>query len=342
VQKWISLDAGAEFPPEQGRYHVYLNYGCGWCHQLLGVLALRGLYRSDSDDKNPPVTVTHVGCQRAGGPRGTWEYQGYAIPPGADATGLGLTCMRDVYNVGTPDGRGYGVNQLTIPALLDKTSKKVVSNDPAQIMLMLDFLAMELGGDGGSLYPPELRAEIEAVNAVVFPGINNGVYCCWFGGRPSDAAFDEAFPLVQSALAWLEARLSANSAAGKGPYLLGSAAPTLADVRAFTHLFRFDAIYHELMLKKHGARIFGAATRFPLLAAWVSTHMFGLPAIRSTCDLQVATRFYRTDLQMSEADALYDRERLTSGAWLPTREEWAAKRLQEGMSEAQIEVKPKK
>ena len=110
-------------------------------------------------------------------------------------------------------------------------------------------------------------------------------------------------------------------------------------MRAFPHLFRFDGIYHELMLKGNGARIFGEATAFPLLAAWVSTHMFGLPALRSTCDLQVATRFYRTDLPMSAADALYDRERIASGAWLPTREEWARKRDAEGLSEAQIEVK---
>lgn len=283
MQGWIS--SVTEFSPEPGRYHIYLNYGCGWCHQLLGVLALRGLYRSDSDCSEQPITVTHCGCQRAGGPRGTWEYQGYSIPPGADATGVGLSCMRDVYNVGTPGGCGYGTNQLTIPVLLDKKSKRVVSNDPAQIMLMLDYWAESLGGgSSGSLYTPELREEIEAVNSVVYPGINNGVYCCWFGGRPGDARFDEAFPLVQDALAWLERRLADNKAAGKGQFLLGTSHPTLADVRAFPHLFRFDGIYHEMMLKGHGERIFGESSRFPLLSTWLSQHMFGqLSAQRATC-----------------------------------------------------------
>lgn len=339
VQGWLAPrgEADAEFPAEPGRYHVFLNFGCGWCHQLLQVLTLRGLLAVDAAGRTTsPVGVTHVCCYRSG-PRGTPEYQGYAIAPGADTSGLGLTCMRDVYNVGTPGGNAYGTAQLTVPVLFDKRTKRVVSNDPAQIHLMLDFLADELGGHsrGGTLYPPELREEIERVNAVVFPGINNGVYCCWFGGKPGAPAFDEGFGLVQAALQWLEDRLESNAAASRGPYLLGTARPTLADVRAFPHLFRFDGIYHELMLRGQGARIFAA---FPRLAAWVRDHMFALPEVRASCDLQVATRFYFSSLPVSESDGIYDRRREATGGWLPTREEWAAKRAEEGMSPEQIAV----
>lgn len=323
VQHWIDRDPGAEFPAEKGRYHLFLNYGCGWSHQVLMLRALRGLQEA--------VGVTHTGLYRHGA-RGTPEYEGFLIFPGTDTSGLGLTSMSDVYN--RADGK-YGKNQLTIPALLCKTTARVVSNDPAQILLMLDFLADELRGapsDCPCLYPPSLQQEIEAVNAVVFPGINNGVYCCWFGG--AGEAFQEGFDLVQAALLWMEERLAKG-----GPFLCGTERPTLADVRAFPHLYRFDSIYFELMMRQQGARIFGGS-RFPHLSAWVR-RMFALPEVWSACDLQVATRFYFSSKPVEESDAIYDRERELANAevaWLPTREEWAVKRAEEGMVEAQIDI----
>ena len=368
VQEWIEQDG--EFPPEANRYHVFVNYGCGWCHQVsalelftasiissrnsipLQVMMVMTLRRLDS------ISSTHVSCYRVG-QRGTPTYGGYAIAPGIDSSGAGVTCMREVYNVGC-DGK-YGTDQLTIPVLFDKKTKRVVSNDPAQILLMLDFFCEKLGGAGDSgspcLYPPALQSEIEVANSIVFPGINNGVYCCWFGGAPGDAAYDEAYALVQDALRWLENRLAQNERDGRGPFLCGTTHPTLADVRAFPHVVRFDGIYHDLMMRGRGVRVFGggggggggsggaevpapaeAPVELPQLARWVREHMFGLPAVRATCDLQVATRFYWSRLPVSESDAVYDVHRARMGGWLPSREEWAAKRRAEGMIEAQAEI----
>lgn len=321
VQKWLDGNASAEFPATPGRYHIFVNYGCGWSHQVLLVRAFRGLQSS--------IGVTWVGCYRTG-ERGTPTYGGYALD--IDASGFGLTNIREVYNLA--DG-SYGVDQLTIPVLLDKTSKRVVSNDPAQILLMLDFLADQLRGgphDSGLLYPASSQAEIEAVNAVVFPGINNGVYCCWIGS--TEEAFQEGFDLVQSALKWLEERLSKT-----GDFLLPGGRPTLADVRAFPHVFRLDGIYADFFLKGKGARIFGGT--FPNTSAWLR-RMFALPWVRSTCDLQVATRFYYSSMLPEDADAIYDKERERANmeqAWLPSREEWAAKRAEEGIQEVQVRNK---
>jgi putative glutathione S-transferase len=228
---------------------------------------------------------------------------------------------------------------------MTKKTAKVVSNDPAQMLLMLDFHAERLASNPEapratpSLYPPELREEIEAVNKVVFPGINNGVYCCWFGGQDTSPAFMEGFALVQHALQWLEDVLARNRQDSKpGPYFLGTEHPTLADVRAFPHLFRFDTIYAELMLHGRGKRIFQGD--FPLLAGWIRDSMFGLPEIHRTCDLQLATRFYLTSLPVEESDAIYDKEREASGWWLPTREQWATKRYDEGMIPEQAHPAP--
>ena len=49
----------------------------------------------------------------------------------------------------------------------------------------------------------------------------------------------------------------------------------------------------------------------------------------------MATRFYLSSLPASQSDQIYDRERLACGGWLPRREEWAAKRAREGLTEAQ-------
>jgi len=342
VQHWISPkgEADSPFPAEPGRYHVFVNYGCGWCHQLLQVIMLRGLEES--------ISITHTGLHRGAG-RGTPQYEGYVIPEGADKSGYNFRNMNQVYNIGhdgspTGDPEPYGVNQLTVPVLFCKKTKRVVSNDPAQMLMMLDYLAEDLGGGKGStsLYPEKLRDEIEHVNSIVFPGVNNGVYCCWFGGEPGTPAFDEGYDLVQNGLVWLEKRLEDNKAKSKaGPYLLGTESPTLADVRAFPHLFRFDSIYFELMLRNQGKRIF---KDFPLVAEWVRDHMFNFKSasgeltIQRTCDMQVATRFYFSSKPVEESDSIFDREREASGGWLPSREQLAVKRKEEGMSDSQISI----
>lgn len=325
VQGWLGSDEESEFRAEPGRYHAFLNYGCGWSHQVLLVRALRELQDA--------VGVTHVGCFRMG-QRGTPEYGGYAIEAG-DTSGLGLTNMREVYNLA--DGK-YGVEQLTIPVLLDKKTKKVVSNDPAHILMMLDVLAEQLRGgphasDQDPLYPPDLRKDIEAINDFVYPGINNGVYCCWI--RQTEEAFQEGYDLVQKALQDLEKHFSTNN------YLVGGRL-TLADVRAFPHLFRFDGIYFDFMLQGKGTRIFGGEhPQLPHVAAWLR-RMFALSEVRSSCDLQVATRFYYSSSPPAKADAIYDKERELANAaelWLPACEDWAAKRESEGLVEAQVRNK---
>ena len=69
----------------------------------------------------------------------------------------------------------------------------------------------------------------------VFTEVNNGVYRCGFAG--SQEAYDEAYDRLWTAMDWLEERLADRR------YLMGDAI-TEADVRLFTTLARFDAVYH--------------------------------------------------------------------------------------------------
>eukprot|EP00928_Gymnodinium_smaydae_P027246 TRINITY_DN21126_c0_g1_i1.p1 TRINITY_DN21126_c0_g1~~TRINITY_DN21126_c0_g1_i1.p1 ORF type:complete len:367 (+),score=42.73 TRINITY_DN21126_c0_g1_i1:50-1102(+) len=320
VQRWITSDgASSEFPCEAGRYHLFVNYGCGWCHQ---VMITRSLKKLDNI-----VSMSHVGCYRVG-QRGTPDYGGWVIPPGCDPTGNDFRCARDIYNCADAT---YGTDQLTIPILFDRVSKRVVSNDPAHIILMLDQI---FESSAPPLYPSHLREQIEAMNAVIYPGINDGVYRCWFGGMrdPDSPAFNEGFQAVQSTLKWLETDVLGKE---DNPFLLsGSDTITLADVRAFPHLFRFDGIYQELMLRKRGSKLGGGD--FPLLMAWLR-RLFEMPDIRRTCDLQFATRFYFSSLDATECDAIYARERF---AWMPDIEELNAKRQAEGMNVQLLQMKP--
>jgi putative glutathione S-transferase len=84
------------------------------------------------------------------------------------------------------------------------------------------------------LYPERLRADIDAVNAVVYADVNNGVYRAGFS--TSQAKYEAAVDALFARLDWLEARFAGQR------YLVGDQL-TEADVRLFTTLARFDAVY---------------------------------------------------------------------------------------------------
>jgi putative glutathione S-transferase len=70
----------------------------------------------------------------------------------------------------------------------------------------------------------------------VYTEVNNGVYRCGFAS--SQEAYDAAYERLWSALDWLEERLTHRR------FLMGEEI-TEADVRLFTTLVRFDAVYHS-------------------------------------------------------------------------------------------------
>jgi putative glutathione S-transferase len=85
------------------------------------------------------------------------------------------------------------------------------------------------------LYPDALRDEIEEVSALVYKDVNNGVYRCGFA--TTQDAYDHAYRGLFARLDWLEDRLTTRR------YLVGDTI-TEADVRLWTTLARFDAVYH--------------------------------------------------------------------------------------------------
>ena len=123
-----------------------------------------------------------------------------------------------------------------MPAIVDVPTGELVTNDFPWITHDLFFEWRDHHKpDAPDLWPEDLREEMEEVMQRVFTEVNNGVYRCGFAGDQDsyEAAYDRLF----DALDWLEERLADRR------YLMGPAI-TEADVRLFTTLARFDAVYH--------------------------------------------------------------------------------------------------
>ncbi|TKT77367.1 glutathione S-transferase family protein [Aquamicrobium sp. LC103] len=222
---WITRDGkpadGRErgFKAEPGRYHLYVSYACPWAHRTLIFRALKGLEEMIS------VSVVHPYMGENG-----WTFRG-----GEGATGdtvYGLDFLHQIYTKADPRYSG----RVTVPVLWDKREETIVSNESAEIIRMLNSAFDEWGDPSLDFYPRELRGEIETVNDMVYPAINNGVYRAGFA--TTQEAYEEAFDELFAALDMLEDRLS------KSRYLVGDRI-TEADWRLFTTLVRFDAVYYS-------------------------------------------------------------------------------------------------
>lgn len=224
-RNWITPDGRpgpsgeGGFAAESGRYHLYVSLACPWAHRTLIFRALKGLAEHVS------VDVVHPVMGRDG-----W---GFATDfPGATGDRLqGLSFLREVYVADDPEA----TTKVTVPVLWDKARARIVSNESAEIVRMLNSAFDDLTGNRLDFYPEPLRTEVDAVNARVYPGLNNGVYRAGFAR--SQAAYDAAAEGVFATLDWMEDRL------GTSRYLAGDRL-TEADWRAATTLFRFDAVYH--------------------------------------------------------------------------------------------------
>ncbi|RTR05919.1 glutathione S-transferase family protein [Halomonas nitroreducens] len=224
---WITPDGVAGptgaggFKAETGRYRLYVAYICPWASRTLMVRALKGLQEVID------VTVVNPRLTDQG-----WQFGGY---PGADEDTLnGARYMHELYTRADPQVSG----RATVPVLWDKRTGTIVNNESADIVRMLNGAFAGIVDQGPDLYPADLAAEIDALNAYLYTDLNNGVYQAGFAS--SQQAYDEAYGKVFAALDELESRLADGRA-----YLFGDRL-TETDLRLFVTLVRFDAAYHGL------------------------------------------------------------------------------------------------
>ena len=122
-----------------------------------------------------------------------------------------------------------------VPVLWDQHTQTIVNNESSEIIRMFNSAFDAVGARPGDYYPKEQREEIDALNARIYDTVNNGVYKAGFA--TTQAAYEEAVAPLFETLDWLEERLAQSR-------FLCDDTLTEADIRLFTTLVRFDAVYH--------------------------------------------------------------------------------------------------
>ncbi|GIF17743.1 putative glutathione S-transferase [Actinoplanes tereljensis] len=219
-QRYISTRIAADgpYPVEAGRYRLVVSRACPWANRAIIVRRLLGLEDALSMGVAGP---THD--------ERSWTFD---LDPGGRDPVLGIERLQEAFLARYPD---YDKG-ITVPAIVDVPTGQVVTNDFAQITidLSLEWTAFHRAG-APSLYPVSLREEIDKVNRFVFTDVNNGVYRAGFAG--TQEAYEAAYHRLFDRLDKLSSHLSTQR------YLVGDTI-TEADVRLFTTLVRFDAVYH--------------------------------------------------------------------------------------------------
>lgn len=257
----ITSDGRDGYPVEAGRYRLVAARACPWANRTLIVRRLLGLEDALSLGLCGP---THD--QRS------WTFD---LDPGGVDPVLGIERLQDAYFARQPEyPRG-----ITVPAIVDVPTGKVVTNDYAQITLDFSTEWTAFHRDGApDLYPESLRSEIDEVADLVYRDVNNGVYRCGFAG--SQDKYDVAFDRLFARLDWLEDRLTQQR------YLVGDTI-TEADVRLFTTLARFDPVYHG-----HFKCNRNPLTAFPALWGY-ARDLFQTPGFGDTTDfVQIKQHYY--------------------------------------------------
>lgn len=251
----------ADFPPQPDRYHLFVALNCPWCHRVTLARNVLGLQHSITMDVVFPTRTDESNPAGAN----LWQfdptrtaYTGNKLEECTQETGTGHSypVVKEIY-------AAEGSPEQSLPVLFDKTSGRIINNESAEIVRMLNRHAGALGskdstGDRPDLYPDNaaLREDIDGLNALIYTTINNGAYKAGFSSDQSiyEAAFNAYFDTLQT----LDARL-----ADGRPFLTGDRF-TEADLRLFPTLYRHDPIYY-LRMKLNGARILD----YPHLWRWL-------------------------------------------------------------------------
>jgi putative glutathione S-transferase len=252
----ISADGASGYRAEAGRYHLYVSAACPWAHRTVIFRVLKRL------EHVIPMTVVDP----------VMGDDGWAFGDDPDPV-IGARYLRELYIRARPDYTG----RVTVPVLWDRRTATIVNNESADIVRMLNGEFEAFTDERTDYYPAALRAEIDAVNALVYERVNDGVYRCGFA--TSQAAYEAAFDRLFGALDELDARL------GRSRYLVGGRI-TEADWRLFTTLVRFDAVYHG-HFKCNLRRI----ADYPNLHGYLR-ELYQWPGVAATVDFGAIKRHY--------------------------------------------------
>lgn len=266
-RNWVTPDGSAGptgeggFAAAAGRYHLYVSLACPWAHRTLILRELKGLA--------PLIDISVVSPMMLD--------KGWTFRREEGSTGdrvAGHDFHYQVYTSAKPDYTG----RVTVPVLWDRERQTIVSNESAEILRMFNSAFDALTGNREDFYPEALREEIDAWNARIYPAVNNGVYRAGFA--TTQDAYEEAYRELFAELDHIEDHLA------RQRYLTGDR-PTEADIRLFTTLIRFDAVYHG-HFKCNRQRL----EDFPNLSGY-TRDIYQLPGVANTVDFHhIKSHYY--------------------------------------------------
>ena len=265
-RNWITADGSAGptgqagYKAEANRYHLYVSLACPWASRTLMIRTLKGLEDMISISVVHPLMLEH----------------GWTFEEGEGVIGdpiFQARYLHEVYTAVKPDYTG----RVTVPVLFDKKTKTIVNNESSEIIRMLNTAFDGLGAKSGNYVPDQWLEEIDAVNDFVYHRINNGVYKAGFATKQE--VYEEEVTTLFAALDQMEERLAGQD------YLVGNRL-TEADIRLFTTLVRFDAVYFG-----HFKCNLKPLTAYPNLWAYTK-RIYQLPGMAQTVNFDHIKRHY--------------------------------------------------
>ncbi|MFR9724389.1 glutathione S-transferase family protein [Streptomyces sp. MS19] len=256
----VTADSRDGWPVEAGRYRLVVSRACPWASRALVSRRLLGLEDALSLAVADPIQDDR-----------SWRFT--LDPDGRDPV-LGIHHLSEAYDARETDHPGG----VSVPALVDIPSGRLVTNDYQRLTLDLATEWTDLHRPGApDLYPEPLRAEIDELMEGVYQDLNNGVYRAGFATEQDE--YEAAYADVFRRLDLLSVRLADRR------YLVGDTI-TEADIRAFTTLVRFDAVYHG-----HFKCNRNKLTEDPVLWAY-ARDLYQTPGFGDTVDFDHIKRHY--------------------------------------------------
>ncbi len=215
---WVTRDGSSGYKAEAGRYHLYVSLACPWAHRTVIARRLKGL------EKVIGMTVVDPVRDERG-----WAFgdgPGHPRDPVND-----FRFLSEAYLATDPhyDAR------VTVPVLWDIETGRIVNNNEDDLLHIFNREFADCAASDLDLFPQALRAEIDRLDELIYPTINDGVYRAGFA--TTQTAYEQAARILFATLDQLEERLTSRR------YLTGGQI-TAADWKLFPTLIRFDPVYH--------------------------------------------------------------------------------------------------
>ena len=259
LQKIIQLPTKADLKNRDSdqRPGLIVGKSCPWAHRVWMIYEIKGLHKS--------INLHIAQVDTAGG---RWILE----PPIK-----GCSTLQKLYRKCV----NYQSRRATVPMLFDpgegpKSKLRLINNESAELVEILNN--WPLNDHNIDLNPMKYNKNIINWQNIIQENINNGVYKCGFARNQN--AYEKASKDLFSALNNIEGSLNSS-----GPFLCGKEL-TIADIRLFPTLIRWESIYEPLFKcsKK-------PIKSFPNIMKWRKI-IFNLYNINKTCDADAWRKDY--------------------------------------------------